>query len=102
MGALVDHRRLGYVANALAVFAAGPQQADAAGEALAARAEVSHCYLRRSVEAFPYNLFAMFHGRDAGAVRRSIDALAAELPIDRHEVLFSIAEYKKSSARYFS
>jgi len=102
VGALVDHRRLGYVANAMAVFAAGPRQADAVGEALARRPEVSHCYLRRALEAFPYNLFAMFHGRDAGAVHRSIDALAAEWPIDRHEVLFSTAEYKKSSARYFS
>jgi len=102
VAAVVDHCRLGYAANAMVCFAVDPQEADGVGEALAGRADVSHCYRRRGAKTFPYNLFAMFHSRDAQVLRRTIDALAAGLPVEGCEVLFTLGRYKKRSARYFS
>jgi len=100
-GVLLDHRRLGYVANGMAVFRVEDSRADEVGHVLAARQDVTHCYLRATAPGWPYNLFAMMHGRRREDVRAAADRLAAELGVAEHEVLFSVAEYKRTTMKYF-
>jgi len=100
-GAVVQHQKLGYRAGGLAVFCVPPEKVDAAGEALAKHPEVSHCYRRPPLPDFPYNLFAMTHGRSEEAVRRTVERLAEEAGLTDYTVLFSVREFKKTSMRYF-
>ena len=100
-GAVVRHRDLGFAANGMAVFRAADAQADEAGRRLAARPEVSHCYRRPPLEDFPFNLYAMVHGRSEDEVRQAVAAMAAEAGLTDYDVLFSVTEFKKASMRYF-
>ena len=72
------------------------------GRRLAERPEISHCYRRPALEDFPYNLFAMIHGRSADEVREVATQAAERLALSDYDVLFSTAEYKKESMRYFT
>jgi len=101
-GAVVQHQKLGYRAGGLAVFCVPPEKVDAAGETLAKHPEVSHCYRRPPLPDFPYNLFAMTHGRSEEAVRRTVERLAEEAGLTDYAVLFSVRELKKTSMRYFT
>ena len=100
-GAVVHHRRLGFDANGMAVFRVPDDLIDDAGRRLARRSEISHCYQRPPLPNFPYNLFAMVHGQSETQVRHLVQRLSAELHLPEYDVLFSTAEFKKVSMRYF-
>ncbi len=75
---------------------------DALGAAVGELDFVSHCYLRpRPVGVWPYNLFAMVHGRDRAEVLAKSELLASLLGGDcrAHDVLFSSAVLKKTGLR---
>jgi DNA-binding Lrp family transcriptional regulator len=101
-GAVAAHRELGYAANGMAVFEVPDDRADAFGAALARRAGVTHCYRRATMPGWPYNLFAMVHGRTPEEVRRLVAAAAREAGAGNYDILFSIHEFKKRSMRYFA
>jgi DNA-binding Lrp family transcriptional regulator len=100
-GAVVRHQKLGFGANGMSVFRVAAEAVDEAGQRLARYPEVSHCYRRPPLEGFPYNLFAMVHGRTEDEVRATVARMAAETGLADHAVLFSIREFKKVSMRYF-
>ena len=100
-GAIVAHRRVGYRANGMAVFAIPRDRADEAGRMLAERPEITHCYRRPPLPDFPYTLYAMTHGQSEEAVRALADRLAKKLNAADHALLFSTTEFKKSPMRYF-
>ena len=101
-GAIVNHRRAGFVANGMAVFRIGDDRIDQAGRRAAKRAEVSHCFRRRPAPGFDYNLFVMVHGRSVEQVRAVVAEIVADIGPCEHDVLFSTHEYKKTSMKYFS
>lgn len=96
-GALVSHRRLGFVANAMTVWRVPPGRLVAAGEALAASPAVSHCYERPPFADFPYNLYAMVHGRSRPEVLELVDKLGRSAGLPPGLPLFSTREFKKTS-----
>lgn len=103
IGAVVRHRRLGYRANAMCVWDVSDDAVREAGERLALEPAVSLCYERfRAPPHWPYNLYAMIHGRDRETVSRERHRLGVELGLDRwpHRVLFSTKEYKQTGADY--
>ena len=100
-GAVVRHRELGFRAGGMAVFRVPADEVDAAGRRLAAHAEVSHCYRRPPLPDFPYNLFAMVHGRSEAAVREAVARMAADAGLAEYDVLLSGREFKKASMRYY-
>ena len=100
-GAVVNHRRLGFGANGMAVFRVSEGDVDAAGERLGRFSEISHCYRRPPLPGFPYGLFAMVHGRSEREVRDFVERMAGELELPDYTVLFSTTEYKKASMKYF-
>ena len=102
MGVVVRHHELGYRANAMVVFDAPDDRADALGERLARLAPVTLCYRRtRHRPAWPYNLYCMLHGRDRSEVRGWMDELLPEAvgDLDR-AVLFSRRRFRQRGARY--
>lgn len=101
-GFVVRHRALGYGANAMCVWDVPDAAADAAGGALAREPGVTLAYRRARADGWPYNLYAMIHGRERAAVESRRDAIAAATGLDRHPhaVLFSTRAYRQRGARY--
>jgi DNA-binding Lrp family transcriptional regulator len=100
IAAVVDHHKLGFVANVLFVAKVSPDRIVKAGNALAHFGIVSHCYQRRSFENWPYNLFAMMHSRSMGEIQRTIDKFTQSQKIDSFELLPTAAELKKQPIKY--
>jgi DNA-binding Lrp family transcriptional regulator len=72
------------------------------GEKIGALDFVSHCYHRpRHLPVWPYNLFAMVHGRDRDEVEAKVRTIADLLgTADRgHTVLYSTRILKKTGLR---
>ena len=102
IGAVPNHYKLGYTANGMSVWDVADADVDAAGEEIGAFDFVSHCYRRpRHLPHWPYNLFAMVHGRSAEEVADKIEAIARHLgPRARaHQVLMSTRILKKTGLR---
>lgn len=101
VGAIVRHRTLGFVANGMAVFQSAGARVDYLGRLLAKYPEVSHCYRRPALVDFPYELYAMVHGRTREEVLGLVRRFATEQRVAAWDVLFSTEEFKKVSPRYF-
>ena len=105
LGLVVRHHELGYRANAMTVWDVPDARVDRVGTALAAAPDVTLCYRRpRRLPGWPYNLFAMVHGRERPAVLERIAGLRAEHGLEDvpHSVLFSTRRFKQRGARYFA
>jgi DNA-binding Lrp family transcriptional regulator len=102
IGAVPNHYALGYVANGMTVWDVDDAQVDRLGADVGQLPFVTHCYRRpRQPPLWPYNLFAMIHGRS----RPEVDALAAIVrqllgPACRaDEAIFSSRVLKKTGLR---
>lgn len=102
IGAVPNHYRLGYIANGMSVWDVDDAEVDALGTQVGALTFVSHCYRRpRHAPAWPYNLFAMLHGRSREEVERQAAEIATLLgqACRGHEILYSTAILKKTGLR---
>ncbi|MBN2514245.1 MAG: hypothetical protein JXB18_15000 [Sedimentisphaerales bacterium] len=100
IAAVLDHRKLGYMANVMLAAVVENDRMDAAGKAIASRAAVSHCYQRKIFAGWPYNLFAMIHAGRMEDVQRFIDELAEEYRICDYALLPTVREFKKKPVFY--
>ncbi|MEW8682934.1 MAG: hypothetical protein AB2536_13620 [Candidatus Thiodiazotropha endolucinida] len=102
LGLVPNHYRLGFKGNGMTVWNIPDDQLREAGERIGAMDFVSHCYARpRHLPDWPYNLFAMVHGRDRGDVMQKVNELSRQLREynQGHEVLFSSSVLKKTGMR---
>lgn len=106
IGAVPNHYAIGYTANGMSVWDVDDALTDAVGEFVGALDYVTHCYRRpRRLPGWPYNLFAMVHGRNRDTVRQQVediaDLLATRFPgaCRGRDVLFSSAILKKTGLR---
>lgn len=102
IGAVPNHYALGYKANGMSVWDVPDERVRELGEKIGALDSVSHCYQRpRHLPAWPYNLFAMVHGRDRDEVEAKVRTIADLLgAADRgHTVLYSTRILKKTGLR---
>lgn len=102
IGAVPNHYALGYRANGMSVWDVPEERIRELGPKIGALDFVSHCYHRpRHPPEWPYNLFAMVHGRDRSEVEAKVAQIAALLgEADRgHAVLYSTRILKKTGLR---
>jgi len=106
IGAVPNHYAIGYTANGMSVWDIADERVDAVGEFIGALDAVTHCYRRpRRLPWWPYNLFAMVHGRSREAVTQQIVEIAARIEARYpgacrgRDVLFSSAILKKTGLR---
>lgn len=103
LGLVVRHHELGFRANAMVVWDIPDDRVDELGERIAGHPFVTLCYRRRRLPPrWPYNLFAMIHGKERHVVMEQIDQLNRSLGLqDRPQsVLFSQTRFKQRGARY--
>lgn len=102
IGAVPNHYVLGYRANGMSVWDVPDERIGEIGTRVGALEFVSHCYHRpRHLPEWPYNLFAMVHGRDRAEVETKVAEIARLLgDADRgHAVLYSTRILKKTGLR---
>jgi DNA-binding Lrp family transcriptional regulator len=102
IGAIPNHFALGLTANGMSVWDVADGAVTEAGAKVGALDFVSHCYERpRHLPLWPYNLFAMVHGRSRAEVHDKVEQIAALIgPAARsHDILFSTRVLKKTGLR---
>lgn len=102
VGVVPNHYAIGYRANGMSVWDVPDAQVDALGAAVGAFDFVSHCYCRpRRLPQWPYNLFAMVHGKTREEVEQQVLQIAEFLgdQARSHSVLYSTRILKKTGLR---
>ncbi|GAB6048679.1 Lrp/AsnC family transcriptional regulator [Methyloparacoccus murrellii] len=102
IGVVPNHYRLGYTANGMTVWDVDDARIDALGQRVGELDYVSHCYHRpRHPPDWPYNLFAMVHGRTRDEVAAHAEAIAAILGSSQRAraILYSTRILKKTGLR---
>lgn len=102
IGAVPNHYAIGYTENGMSVWNVDDEVIDILGEQVGALDFVTHCYRRpRHLPDWPYNLFAMVHGRDRDAVMKQVGQIRTLLGAHcaGHDVLFSTRILKKTGLR---
>jgi len=102
VGAVPNHYALGYRANGMSVWNLPDELVGEMGRRIGALDFVSHCYHRpRHLPLWPYNLFAMVHGRTRENVEQKVEEISALLDgcSRGHEVLYSKRILKKTGLR---
>jgi siroheme decarboxylase len=102
IGAVPNHYKLGYRFNGMTVWNVPDERIDSLGQKIGNLDFVSHCYHRpRHLPLWPYNLFAMVHGRSQEEVDQQIGHIAAILGQDNlgSDVLYSTKILKKTGFR---
>ena len=103
IGAVPNHYALGFAANGMSVWDIADDRIAEIGAAVGALDFVTHCYERpRHLPLWPYNLFAMVHGRTPAEVEEkvaSIAALVGAAAARAHEILYSTRILKKTGLR---
>jgi len=102
IGAVPNHYKLGYRFNGMTVWNVTDRIIDELGQKVGQLEFVSHCYHRpRHLPEWPYNLFAMVHGKTQVDVDKQIQQIAALLG-DANlgcDVLYSTKILKKTGFR---
>lgn len=102
IGAIPNHYALGFNANGMSVWDVADDAVAGIGARVGALEFVTHCYERpRHPPLWPYNLFAMVHGRSRDEVTAKVEQVTRLIgsAARAHEVLFSTRILKKSGLR---
>ena len=100
IGAVLHHRESGYKANGMLVCRVPECKIEPFGMKLASFNGVSHCYQRKSYPNWPYNLYAMIHGKCREDVEGVVERFTNETGVEDYRVLYSTEEIKKTSVKY--
>ncbi|MHB0972935.1 MAG: siroheme decarboxylase subunit beta [Thiobacillus sp.] len=102
IGAVPNHYALGYRANGMTVWDVADDQIDELGARVGRLDFVTHCYQRpRHLPDWPYNLFAMVHGRTREEVEEKARVIAVLLGAASRgdDILYSTRILKKTGLR---
>ena len=102
IGAVPNHYKIGYTANAMSVWDVTDKNIEELGHLIGSLPYVSHCYQRpRFLPEWPYNLFAMLHGKNKEDIEQyviQIENLLAD-ECRQSELLYSTEILKKTGLR---
>ena len=106
VGVIPNHYALGYTENGMTVWDVPDEVVDEVGPAIASLGFVTHCYERpRHEGVWPYNFFAMTHGRSEAESERRVEQVRErmaefwDVDEDDWDTLFSTQILKKTGIR---
>jgi DNA-binding Lrp family transcriptional regulator len=102
VAAILFHRRAGFSANGMGVWAVPEDRILATGRRMAAFRGISHCYQRPTYPDWPYSVFTMAHGRSKAECDAILDSIAEQEGIEQRATLYSSTEFKKVRMLYFT
>jgi len=102
IGAVPNHYKLGFSANGMTVWNVSDERISDLGKKVGALEFVSHCYHRpRHMPHWPYNMFAMVHGKN----REEVESHAREIAkiigpaVKSGDIIYSKRILKKTGLR---
>jgi len=102
VAAILYHRRAGFSANGMGVWAVPENEILETGKRMAAYRGISHCYQRPTYADWPYSVFTMAHGRSKEECDAILDSIAEATGIANRSTLYSSTEFKKIRMIYFT
>jgi siroheme decarboxylase len=102
VAAILYHRRAGFSANGMGVWAVPDGAILETGKRMAAFRGISHCYQRPTYPDWPYSVFTMAHGRSKQECDAILDSIADSTGITDRATLYSSTEFKKVRMLYFT
>jgi siroheme decarboxylase len=102
VAAILFHRRAGFSANGMGVWAVPDDEILDTGRRMAAFRGISHCYQRPTYPDWPYSVFTMAHGRSKEECDAVLDTIAEQEGIGERATLYSSTEFKKVRMLYFT
>jgi DNA-binding Lrp family transcriptional regulator len=102
VAAILYHRRAGFSANGMGVWAVPEGEILDTGKRMAAFRGISHCYQRPTYADWPYSVFTMAHGRSKEECDAILDSIADATGIRDRATLYSSTEFKKVRMLYFT
>ena len=102
IGAVPNHYKLGFSANGMTVWDVADEQISDLGKKVGALEFVSHCYHRpRHAPHWPYNMFAMVHGKNREEVESHAQEIAKILSsaVKGSDIIYSKRILKKTGLR---
>ncbi len=102
VAAILFHRRAGFSANGMGVWAVPDDQIMELGPKMASYRGISHCYQRPTYEDWKYSVFTMAHGRSKEECDAILDSIAEDTGIHERATLYSSTEFKKIRLLYFT
>jgi siroheme decarboxylase len=102
VAAILYHRRAGFSANGMGVWAVPEDAILETGKRMAAFRGISHCYQRPTYADWPYSVFTMAHGRSKEECDAILDSIAEQTGIAERATLYSSTEFKKVRMLYFT
>jgi DNA-binding Lrp family transcriptional regulator len=102
VAAILFHRRAGFSANGMGVWAVPEDRIDELGPRMAAVRGISHCYQRPTYADWRFSVFTMAHGRSKEECDAVLDSIAESTGIVDRATLYSSTEFKKIRLLYFT
>jgi siroheme decarboxylase len=102
MAAILYHRRAGFRANGMGVWAVPEDDVVEIGEEMASFQNVSHCYRRPTYPDWPYNVFTMVHGTSVEQCEEILGAISRKTGVTEYISLYSTREYKKTRLLFYT
>ncbi|MDH5772079.1 MAG: AsnC family transcriptional regulator [Rhodospirillaceae bacterium] len=102
IGAVPNHYKLGFSANGMTVWDVADEQISDLGKKVGTLEFVSHCYHRpRHAPRWPYNMFAMVHGKNREEVETRAQEIAKILgsAAKTSDIIYSKRILKKTGLR---
>ena len=100
-GAVLSHQKSGLKHNAMIAWRVPNNEVDRVGAEMARFREVTHCYLRKETENWPYNMYTMIHAKTKRDLFEIVEEIAKNAGITEFSILKTIKELKKTSPDYF-
>jgi len=100
IGAIVHHEKVGLSGGAMVAWRVDRDVVERVGTTLAGFKEVSHAYERRTEENWPYNVYTMVHGTDAGNVEQTVRRMSGACGVSEYRILTTERELKKVPPTY--
>ncbi len=101
VGAVLQHRKAGFSANALCVWQVEKGRLDEVGIAVSREKTVSHCYSRESIPDWPYNFYVMIHAKNREECEAIANRISEENHLGQRRCFYSVREWKKAAMKYF-
>ena len=102
IGAVPNHYKLGFAANGMTVWDVSDEHISELGQKVGALSFVSHCYHRpRHLPHWPYNMFAMVHGKTREEVKAHVKEITEILGayVNASDIIYSKRILKKTGLR---
>jgi DNA-binding Lrp family transcriptional regulator len=102
IGAIVNHLKVGFSTGAMVAWQVEPERIERVGVILAGFKEVSHAYERRTTENWPYNIYAMVHGKSIQDIEQIVMRMSRACGITAYRILATEKELKKVPPKYIT